>query len=224
MAGWDMLVMGGWVMAPLLICSVVALTIIVERLIALRRAIVLDSEIVGLVDAYDKGSSPDSALRKCEKGRGPYARLIEEVLRSRHLNHAQVVEIMHVTGLAQVGRMERGLTVLEIIANVSPLIGLLGTVLGMVDVFSTISSSPEGLGNPQMLSSGIYQALITTIAGLSVAIPALAAHSWLTRRVEYYATEMQERATGFIAKLFTQRAAAARPPATAPSQTLGSEA
>ena len=107
--------------------------------------------------------------------------------------------MMHATGRSQVGTLERGLTLLEIIANVSPLLRLLGTVLGMVAVFDAITT--EGLGNPQVLSEGISKALVTTVAGLCVAIPALACHSWFSRRVDDLATEMQDRATGLVAKL-----------------------
>jgi biopolymer transport protein ExbB len=97
--------------------------------------------------------------------------------------------------------LERGLTMLEIIANVSPLIGLLGTVLGMVTVFDAVTA--QGLGNPQILAAGISQALITTIAGLCVAIPALAFHGIYSKRVDELSIEMQERATAFLAKLHT---------------------
>ncbi len=200
----EMLMQGGWPMIPLGLCSVIAAGIFIERLAALRRRAVLAPEVVQLAEEYRNDSNGDAALRHCENASGPFARLLEEVFRSRNLNHAQVVETMHVTGRTQVGQMERGLTLLEIIASVSPLLGLLGTVLGMVTVFDAISA--EGLGDPQVLSKGISQALITTIAGLCVAIPALACHSWLSRRVDDYAAEMQERATALIAKLFVQRA------------------
>jgi biopolymer transport protein ExbB len=98
-----------------------------------------------------------------------------------------------------VGQLERGLTVLEMVAGVSPLIGLLGTVLGMVTMFSAITA--QGTSNPQVVSGGISEALITTVGGLAVAIPAVAAHALLSRRVEQYAIEMQERATSFLVLL-----------------------
>ena len=203
----EMLQQGGWPMIPLAICSVIAAGIFLERLAALRRKAVMSPDVVELTDDYKNESNADAALRNAENASGPFARLVEEIFKSRHLNHAQVVETMHVTGRTQVGQMERGLTLLEIIANISPLLGLLGTVLGMVNVFDAIST--DGLGDPQVLSKGISQALITTIAGLCVAIPALACHSWLSRKVDDYAAEMQERATALIAKLFVQRASAA---------------
>lgn len=190
---------GGVAMVPIGICSLVGLTIIVERFVALRRAVVFDDRVLQLSEGYTEKVSPEAALALCRQARGAFARIIEECIRVRHLDHDQVIETMHATGRTQVVGLERGLTVLEIVAGVSPLLGLLGTVLGMIRVFNAITA--KGVGNPQVLSAGIAEALITTVAGLCVAIPALACHSWLTRRVDDYAAEMQERATGFIVKL-----------------------
>ena len=199
-----MLKQGGWVMFPIGICSLVGLAIIIERFVALRREKVIDSHILHLLKEYSRQTSPDKAILVCQRVRGPFARLIEEVIRARDLEHVQALEMMHAAGRTQVGTLERGLTVLEIIAGISPLLGLLGTVLGMVTVFNAITTA--GLGNPQVLSAGISKALVTTVAGLTVAIPALACHTWFSRRVDDLAVEMQDRATGFIAKLQSFRA------------------
>lgn len=193
------LVQGGWVMLPIGICSLVGLTIVIERVFALRRSTVIDPRVLRLIEEYSERTAPDGAIAVCQRTRGAFARIIEECIKARHLDHEQVIETMHATGRTQVGALERGLTVLEIVAGVSPLLGLLGTVLGMITVFNAITV--KGTGNPQVLSDGISKALITTVAGLCVAIPALAFHSWLSRRVEDYAIEMHERATGFIVRL-----------------------
>ncbi len=193
------LLQGGIMMVPIGICSLVGLTIIIERLIALRRRLVFDEQVMRLVDGFSDKTSPEMALGICRRGHGAFARLIEECLQVRHLEHDQIIETMHASGRTQVASLERGLNILEIIAGVAPLLGLLGTVLGMIRVFNAITA--RGIGNPQVLSSGIAEALITTVAGLCVAIPAVAFHSWLARRVDDYATEMQERATGFIVRL-----------------------
>lgn len=198
-----MLKQGGWVMLPIGICSLVALTVIIERLLALRRGVVIDPRILRLLEEYSGERSAEAAIMVCRRAKGPFARIIEEVLKGRHLDHSQVLETMHATGRKQVGTLERGLTALEIVAGISPLLGLLGTVLGMVVVFNAITL--KGIGNPQVLSEGISKALITTVAGLCVAIPALAFHSWLTKRVDDLAVEMQDLATGFIAKLHSPR-------------------
>ncbi len=195
----DALRQGGWVMVPIILCSLGGLAIVIERLVALRRIRIFDAEVVELVARFSNEVAPDSAMTICRRSRGPLARIIEAIIAARHLNHAQVLETMQATGRSQVGRLERGLTVLEIIANVSPLLGLLGTVLGMVTVFNAITA--EGVGDPQILADGISKALITTVAGLTVAIPALASHSWLSRCVDDLAVEMQDQATSFVSKL-----------------------
>lgn len=192
---------GGWPMIPLGICSLAAVTIVLERAFALRRHKVISPEIVRILHEYgiDNGATPRHAIAVCQRTSGAFARIAEELIQTRHLSHAQLLETMHAVGRTHVARLERGLTLLEIIAGVSPLIGLLGTVLGMVTVFDAITS--QGLGNPQVLSAGISKALVTTIAGLCVAIPALAFHGIYSKRVDELAIEMQERATAFLAKL-----------------------
>lgn len=186
-------------MIPLALCSVLALTIIIERAIMLRRRKVVDERTRKVIEQYSGEESADGAIRTCESNGGPFSRVIEEVIRNRHLEHSQLVTAMESAGRTQVGRLERGLTLLEVIAGISPLIGLLGTVLGMVTVFNAITA--EGIGDPQVLSDGISKALITTVAGLCVGIPALAFHGLLSRRVEELATEMHDRATSFATKL-----------------------
>lgn len=196
---WATLKQGGWTMVPLAVCSLGGLAIIIERFLALRRDVVMDPRVLKLVEDYDERTSEELAATVCGRARGAFARIIEEILRARYLDRIQLIETMNVTGRTQVGTLERGLTILEIIAGISPLFGLLGTVLGMITVFDAITA--RGVGNPQVLSGGISKALITTVAGLCVAIPALACHSWFSKRVEDFAVEMQDRATAFIFKL-----------------------
>ena len=190
---------GGWPMIPLAVCSVVAVTIIIERAVALRRRRVIDPRVVWVVDRYEGEGSVAPSLAACGRSRSAFARIVAEIVKARHLDHAQAIESMHAVGRTQVGRLERGLTLLEIIGGISPLIGLLCTVLGMVEVFNAITAS--GMGDPQVLSEGISRALITTVAGLCVAIPAVAFYSLYAKRVDTLATEMQDRATAFIVRL-----------------------
>lgn len=195
----ETLLKGGWPMAALAICSIAAVTLIIERAIALRRKRVIDSRVLAVIDNYHGETSAENAMLACRRAPGAFAHVVREIIETRRLDHAQAIETMHAVGRTQVARLERGLTVMEIIANVAPLIGLLGTVLGMLTVFSAIHQ--EGLDNPQVLSDGIAQALVTTVAGLCVAIPALAAHGIYSKRVDELAVEMQDRATSFIVKL-----------------------
>lgn len=196
---WGMLYQGGWIIFPIFVCSMAGLTIIIERSIALRRSTVIDPRVLKVIADYKGEASATPAVIACQRAKGAFAEIIAEVIRMRRLDHAQAIESMHAVGRTQVGRLERGLTILEIVAGIAPLLGLLGTVLGMVEVFNAITA--RGLGNPQILSDGISKALVTTVAGLCVAIPALAFHSLFTKRVEDLATEMQFRATSFIVAL-----------------------
>lgn len=186
-------------MVPLAACSFIAMMIVIERMLALRRSRVISAPILALLENYRSDAEAERAVALCQRNGGAFARIIEEVLQHRDLAHAERLENMRAVGRTQVGRLERGLTVLEIIAAISPLLGLMGTVLGMVTIFDAITAS--GLGNPRVLAEGIGKALITTIAGLAVAIPALAFHGILSRRVEELAVEMQERATLFLARV-----------------------
>jgi biopolymer transport protein ExbB len=200
---------GGWTMLPLGLCSVAALAVVIERVFALRRARVIDPRIERLIEDYHGEDAAPPALALCRHARGPFARIIEEILKARHLDNFELLETMNSTGRRQLASLERGLTLLEIIAGVSPLLGLLGTVLGIVTVFGAISVS--GVGDPRVLSAGISKALITTVAGLGIAIPAVAAHGLLAKRVDDLAAEMQERATAFIMKLHATRDPAGDP-------------
>lgn len=186
-------------MIPLALCSLAAVTVIIERAFALRRTKVIQADVAEAVEDYRGESSAEPAIRTCSECRGAYARIIEELIKARHMGHVHIVETVHATGRREVGRLESGLIVLEIVAGISPLIGLLGTVLGMVTVFDAINL--EGMGDPQVLSGGISKALITTVAGLCVAIPALGFHSYFSKHVESLAVEMQDRATGFTQKV-----------------------
>ncbi|MCX5769963.1 MAG: MotA/TolQ/ExbB proton channel family protein, partial [Candidatus Hydrogenedentes bacterium] len=127
---------GGVCMVPLGACSLAAATIIIERALALRKDSVMEPHILRLVRDYNGEKSAESCVMSCRRSGRPLARVIEEVLQTRHLEHSQAIEAINATGRSQVARLERGMTMLEIIGIVSPLLGLLGTVLGMVDVFS----------------------------------------------------------------------------------------
>ena len=192
---------GGWPMIPLGFCSVAGLSVILERLVALRRGRSIPQSIVGLIDLYQGEESVESAIQACRHSRSSLARIVEEMILARKQGYTHLVDSLNATGRREVERLERGLIVLEVVAGISPLIGLLGTVVGMVTVFDAITT--EGLGNAQVLSAGISKALVTTVTGLSVGIPALAFHSYLSRRVESIAIEMQELTTAFAAKLDT---------------------
>ncbi|MFP4501749.1 MAG: MotA/TolQ/ExbB proton channel family protein [Candidatus Hydrogenedentota bacterium] len=198
---FHMLRQGGWPMIPLALCSFIALTIIIERALALRRSRVLETPIEKALSGFESTADVAPLIAACERTGGPLARIVADAARTRGLPYQQALEKMHASGRLVLGQLERGLTLLEIVASISPLIGLLGTVLGMLTVFDAITR--EGLGDPALLADGIAKALVTTIAGLCVGIPALGFHSFYMKRVDQLASEMQDLTTTFIVKLQT---------------------
>jgi biopolymer transport protein ExbB len=141
----------------------------------------------------------DAARKVCEKRRGAVARVLEVILINRHRSRQQQEELVYEVILAQKPRMERFLSVLNIIAAVAPLLGLLGTVTGMIGTFDIITV--HGTGDPKMLSGGISEALLTTQFGLVVAIPALFAHAILSSRVDHVMGDVETNAMRLLNQL-----------------------
>lgn len=194
-----MIYQGGWVMVPLGFCSVLALAIILERLISLRKDKIMPGEIVERISNVKTEKELEILMTLCRTKRSPLNVLIEEIIRHKHEPKDTLLEHIQVVGRTQVSLLERGLTLLQIIAVISPLLGLLGTVLGMVDIFNVITVG--GIGNPQMLAQGISKALITTVAGLVIAIPSLVAYHLFLRRVEELAVALNELSVSFLSKV-----------------------
>jgi len=189
---------GGWPMVPLAVCSIAGLAVIIERSIGLRGGSLVPSQIVAVMHAYKNEDSVPTVQIACKTKTSPLSRIAEALVEVRNESHSYQVETLNAVGRREVERMERGLLVLEIVAGVSPLLGLLGTVLGMVTVFDGITV--EGV-DAQVLSAGISEALITTVTGLSIAIPALGFHSFYMRKVDSLAAEINEHAAQFLIKL-----------------------
>ncbi|MEJ2479838.1 MAG: MotA/TolQ/ExbB proton channel family protein [Acidihalobacter sp.] len=183
---------GGWLMLPIIAASVLALAIILERFWTLRRARIIPS---GLLDSTVKqlkaGELNAERLQTIENA-SPLGQILATGLRNRNRTHELMKERIEETGRQVVHELERYLNTLGTIAAVSPLLGLLGTVFGMIQVFSVITS--VGVGNPHILAGGIAKALITTAAGLSVAIPTLVFHRYFRGLVEKLTVEMEDQA------------------------------
>lgn len=186
-------------MVPLGLCSVAALTVVIERFFALRRGRNIPRSVISAIDLYQGESSVEGAIQACRHSNSALSRVVEELILARKQDYAHIIEALNAVGRREIERLESGLFILEVVAGISPLIGLLGTVLGMVTVFDAISVG--GLGDAQALSAGISEALVTTITGLSIGIPALAFHSFFSKRVDSIAIEIQDHATAFVSKL-----------------------
>lgn len=192
-------------MLPILACSVVALAFTIERCWALRRTRVIPKHLVAQVWHWVKNDTLDpTQLRELRSG-SPLGRMLAAGLVNIHCSREVVLESIEDRGRHEAHGLERYLNTLGTIAAISPLLGLLGTVIGMIKVFSTISSA--GLGNAAALAGGISQALITTAAGLVVAIPTLMAYRYLRGKVEALVVDMEQESLKLVEVIHNNRRA-----------------
>jgi len=195
---------GGITMIPLLICSILALAIIIEKAYSLRARKVISPEIAGMVEHLESDDQMVASLALCDRINTPFARVIKTGLINRRLARADNIELVQSAARREVTSHERGLLMLEIITGISPLLGLLGTVLGIFHVFGVIVE--RGIGEASILSGGISEALITTIVGLFIAIPSFVAHSYFSKRVDDHMLEIERFANMLIHKLYGSQA------------------
>jgi biopolymer transport protein ExbB len=183
---------GGWLMVPILLCSIIAAAISVERLWTLQRGRIAPTDLLAEVWDAIKGDRLDAQRLKDIRASSPLGQVLAAGIGNAKRGREIMKEAME-EAAAQVSHdMERYLTSLGVIASISPLLGLLGTVVGMIKVFTALML--EGAGNANVLAGGISQALITTAAGLSVAIPALMFHRFFLRRVDELMVTMEQEA------------------------------
>lgn len=194
----DFLVRGGPVMIPLALCSVVAAVITFERWIALRRGRVIPREILNVAEAADPAKDLSIAITVCERNPGVFSDILRSGLEAAHMPWETVRDVILDAGRQETPKLERNLVWLETVAGVAPLLGLLGTVLGMIKTFGSISAA--GLGDPQVLSEGISEAMITTAVGLGIGIPTLVAYNLFAARTEAYVVEIERHASRLLAR------------------------
>ena len=196
---------GGWLMWPILACSVVAMAIILERLWSLRRRRVMPPGLMEQVWQWqrDQALTPER-IQALALG-SPLGRLLSAGLVNRNHSREVMKEAINDVGRQVVANLERYLNTLGTIASVSPLLGLLGTVFGMIDIFTVIIDA--GVGNPGVLAGGISEALLTTAAGLTVAIPSLMFHRYFNGRVNQFALAMEEEALNLVEVIKGEREA-----------------
>jgi len=187
---------GGWLMLPILLCSIFSLAIIIERLIYFSRIKLNISELLTQILSYVRRNRIREAIQVCEK----YPSYLTNILKAGLLHYDQSKEVireaMEEASLYEIPKLERNINFLSTIAHISPLLGLLGTVMGMVKSFYVIEQKAAivGMVNPSDLAGGIWEALLTTAAGLCVAIPSFIAYNYFVHRVNLY-TLTAERAT-----------------------------
>ena len=191
----DVILAGGWLMLPILTCSVVAVAICVERYWSLRQDLVAPPELLALPLAQLQRVLADPGSREELRSHSP----LGAVLAALAQTDTEHLEAVREAALASVAHdLETYLTALGIIALISPLLGILGTVVGMIDVFTSVVSAS---GETTALAGGISTALITTAAGLSIAIPTLIAHRLLLRKVDTLLVILDETSQGWLMRL-----------------------
>lgn len=179
-------------MVPIMLCSIIAVAIIIERFVVLQRQRVLPSGILSRVRQWAAQRELDSQHLEQLRRSSPLGRILAAALSNRHRGREVIKDAVEDTGRHVVHELERFLNTLGTIAGITPLLGLLGTVIGMIKVFSTIMI--HGVGDPNQLAGGISQALITTAAGLTVAIPSFFFYRYFRGLVRSHVMEMEQQA------------------------------
>lgn len=186
----SVLMKGGWLMWPIALASIIAVAIIIERMIVLKKAKqnvpMFLVKIRGLLQRKDIAGAYDYCLQE----KTPAANIIRKGLKKVHLGHERVKEVIESAGSQEVSKLEKGLSVLATISGVAPLLGFLGTVTGMISAFMKIQDL-QGAANPSDLAGGIWEALLTTAFGLAVGIVAFTAYNYLVAAVSKLVQDME---------------------------------
>jgi biopolymer transport protein ExbB len=183
-------------MIPLGLLSLVALAIIIERLWVLRRTNFMKSETIQTLSHYLGSHQFKAAVDYCRMNPGPFTHLVAVLVDTRRAPYDELKEILEDAGRRELMGLQRGLGALATIVAGAPLLGLLGTVIGMIKIFAVVASAGSGI--TEQLASGIAQALITTASGLIIAIPALFVHSFLEARAVGLISEIEAQSVEFL--------------------------
>ncbi|HEY0634331.1 MAG TPA: MotA/TolQ/ExbB proton channel family protein [Gammaproteobacteria bacterium] len=202
---FEIVVTGGWVMVPIILSSVLALAIVVERFWTLRQERIAPSGLVTRVWQMHRNRELDEQRLKAIYSDSPLGRILAAGLVNMHHSREVMKESIEDVGRQVVHELGRFLNTLGTIAAISPLLGLFGTVLGMIKVFNAITVA--GIGNPTVLAGGISEALITTVGGLSVAIPSLIFYRFFRGRVDELVLRMEEQALKLVEIIHGEREA-----------------
>ncbi len=192
----ELIVKGGIFMYPIIFCSIVALAIFLERLWVLRKRLIIPEEFIRKVEELLRKQKLSEAIFLCQSNNSSIAKIFLAGLKSSHKGMWLVKEAIEERGSREAVVLEKHVAILSTIANLTPLLGLLGTVSGMIKTFNAISV--QGIGNPAPLAGGIAEALITTATGLCVAIPTLVAYRYLKDKASNLIFEMEENSIRLV--------------------------
>ncbi|MDA3869271.1 MAG: MotA/TolQ/ExbB proton channel family protein [Gammaproteobacteria bacterium] len=200
---FEMVKSGGWLMIPIILCSMAAIAIIAERFWSLRPNKVLPRHLVATVWNSVKNETFQTSDIELLSKQSALGKILSAGLVNRNQSRERIKESIEERGREVVHELERYLDILGTIASISPLLGLLGTVVGMIVVFTAITT--HGVGDPAALAAGISQAMVTTAAGLSVAIVSLIFYRYFRRRIDTIVVEMESEAIKMVDVLHNNR-------------------
>lgn len=192
----EVLLSGGWLMIPILACSVLSLAISLERVISLQDKNVAPKDLMSSVELWIQNDQMTPERMQDIRESSALGEVLIAGLNSSYLSRERMQQSIQETAAQVVHELERNLTALGTIASITPLLGLLGTVLGMIKVFSVIMI--QGTGNASVFAGGISEALITTAAGMFVAIPTLIFHRYFHRKIDSLVIDMEREAVKFV--------------------------
>lgn len=194
---WDMATKGGWIMIVLALLSVLCVYIFIERLVVIRKASKVDPVFMDRIHDYVKNDELKSAINYCRITNTPAANMIEKGLERIDRPAAEVQATLENAGNLEVAKLEKGLPIMATISSGAPMIGFLGTVLGMVRAFWEMANAGNNI-DITLLSSGIYEAMITTVGGLIVGIVAMFAYNYLVSRVNDVTNVLEAQTLSFM--------------------------
>ncbi|MCA9686660.1 MAG: MotA/TolQ/ExbB proton channel family protein [Myxococcales bacterium] len=198
----DLILLGGWFLLPIAIASILGVALVVERLLYLRRDNIMPPDLRAKAPALIR-QGDRAALRELFRGDNPLARVLARGLERPRATAGEMREAMEDTGRRELYLMKRYTGALASLANISPLLGLLGTVVGMISMFQGVvatAASNRGAADVGTLADGIWQALLTTAAGLMVAIPLYLAHRYLLGRIDGLISEIEDHGRDLISR------------------------
>lgn len=201
---FDLLAKGGVLVGPILLCSVIALALFLERLIRLSRVKIRGNGLVSQVSRHLKNGEDHQAYELASQDGSPLGRIFTQAMEVKNQDRETLETVLAHATDAEARDLSRYLQALATIGNIAPLLGLLGTVLGMIRAFMVIQEM-GGKVNAAVLAGGIWEAMLTTALGLAVALPTMVAHSYLVARVDRYEAELQEGTVAFLKSVGSRR-------------------
>ena len=204
----EWIVRGGPMMIPILLCSVVAFAVMIEKFMYIRRIRINTRKFMGEISYSLKRNRADEAIGMCDKFPGPLPRVLRAGILKYDRPRQEVKEAIEDAALHEIPKLEKNIGLLATIAQISPLLGFLGTAIGLAEIFQKIQAKAAALSpvTPADISGGLWQALITMIGGLLVAIPTVAAYNYFVNKTNYIIREMEISATDLVNILSEKKA------------------